>query len=141
MCLQAESTLEGHHVNDAIGQLDQVAFPGRTSNGATDDLLIFLLQGMHITAGTEPGGLGTATPGDVDVGPALLGGGGEVSILIGIGGAQDDHAGAEDDEGGALESAGEARRNDEPAAELPPLLPPPLPGCAGGTVRRCRRNR
>ena len=93
MCLQTESTLEGHHVDDAIGQFDQVALPGTIGTGATDDLLIFLLQSMHITAGTEPGGPGTATPGDVDVGPALLGGGGEVSILIGIGGAQDGHAG------------------------------------------------
>ena len=93
MRLQTKTTLEGHHVDDAIGQFDQVAFPGKTSTGATDDLLIFLLQSMHITPGTEPGGLGTATPGDVDVGPTVLGGGGEVSILIGIGGAQDGYAG------------------------------------------------
>ena len=52
------------------------------------------------------------------------------AICLTVAGVQPNHRtrppGAEDDEEGALESAGEARRNDEPA-ELPPLTTLLLP--------------
>ena len=40
MSLQTKPTLEGHHVNDAIGQLDQVALPGTTCSTTDDNLLM-----------------------------------------------------------------------------------------------------